>query len=127
MSTLFKALTHAKGAGSGHNGTAHFIAQRATAIILIPLTLYFLIAILCLVKAENYAAVGAWFANPVNSGLAIAWILTGFYHAALGVQVVIEDYVHCEKLKWLSVIAVRGLSLIFAAIAVVSVVRLALS
>lgn len=122
--SILKALKQAKGLGSGHNGTHHFIVQRVSAVILIPLVLYFFYAVLRLIGAENFYEVTRWFANPFNAGLLLAFVLTGFYHAALGVQVVIEDYVHCEKAKWLALIAVKGVCVIFAAIAVVSILRL---
>lgn len=126
MSSVFQALKRAKGLGSGHNGTHHFITQRTSAIILIPLVLYFLCALISLTEATHFADVIAWFGKPVNSALAIVFFLTGFYHAALGIQVIIEDYVHCEKSKWLALIAVKGFCLIFATIAVISILRLAL-
>lgn len=126
MSSVFQALKRAKGLGSGHNGTHHFIVQRTTAVILIPVVLYFLCSIISLVGAETFHEVLVWFRNPFNSGMAIVFFLTGFYHAALGVQVVIEDYVHQEPVKWLALIAVKAVCVIFAAVAVVSILRLAL-
>ena len=51
MSSVFQALKRAKGLGSGHNGTHHFIVQRTTAVILIPVVLYFLCSIISLVGA----------------------------------------------------------------------------
>ena len=125
--SILNALRKAKGLGSGHSGTHHFIVQRASAVILIPLVLYFVYAILALVAAKDFYAVTQWFANPFHAGLMLAFMLTGFYHAALGVQVVIEDYVHCEKSKWLALIAAKGICVIFAAIAVVSILRLSLA
>lgn len=125
--SILRALNKAKGLGSGHNGTHHFIVQRASALLLMPLVLYFAYAVVRLTGAEDFYAITRWFANPFNAGLTIAFMLTGFYHAALGIQVVIEDYVHCEKAKWLSLIAVKGACVIFAAIAVVSILRLSLA
>ncbi|SUO94955.1 succinate dehydrogenase, hydrophobic membrane anchor protein [Suttonella ornithocola] len=125
--SILTALKQAKGLGSGHNGTHHFIVQRLTAVMLIPLVLYFLYAIILLTGAKTFADVTHWFANPFNSGVLITFLVTAFYHAALGLQVVIEDYIHCEKSKWLLLIAVRGLGVLFAIIAVVSVLRLALA
>lgn len=125
--SILRALNKAKGLGSGHNGTHHFIVQRVSAVVLIPLVLYFFYAVVRLVGAPDFYAITQWFSNPFNAGLLLAFVLTGFYHAALGVQVVIEDYVHCEKAKWLSLIAVKGICVIFAAIAVVSILRLSLA
>lgn len=127
MSSVFQALKRAKGLGSGHNGTHHFMVQRTTAVILIPLVLYFFCSVIALVGADNFRQVAAWFSNPFNSGMTIAFFLTGFYHAAVGVQVVIEDYVHQEQAKWLALIVVKAVAVIFAAVAVVSILRLALA
>lgn len=125
--SIFEALKKAKGLGSGHNGTHHFIVQRVSAVILIPLVLYFLYSIIRISGAHSYHAVQEWFANPLNSGLVLAFMITGFYHAALGLQVVIEDYVHHEQIKWLSLIIVRGLCFIGALIAITSVLSLGLA
>lgn len=127
MSDLFKAMSQAKGAGAGGNGTRHFIAQRLSAVILIPLVLYFLYALIRLVHAKDYDQVLAWFASPAHSGLAIVFVLSGFFHAALGLQVVIEDYLHDERAKWSALIAVNATCLIGAAVTVVSILRLALA
>lgn len=125
--SIFRALKKANGLGSGGNGTHHFIVQRISAIILIPLALYFLIAVVALVRADGYVDVTNFFNNPFNSGLALAFVLTGYYHAALGVQVVLEDYVHTQNTKILALIAVNGVCVIGAAVAVVSILRLALA
>lgn len=125
--SIFDAMKKAKGLGSGHNGTQHFINQRVSAVILIPLALYFLYTIIGLTGVENYAGIKAWFANPFHSGLILAFMLTAFYHAAIGVQVVIEDYVHHEKIKWLSLIIVRFLCLVGALIAITAIISLGLA
>lgn len=125
--SILNELKKAKGLGSGHNGTHHFIVQRVSAVILIPLVLYFLYSIVRITGAHDYHAVQHWFSNPINSALVLAFVITGFYHAALGLQVVIEDYVHHEQIKWLSLIAVRGLCLIGALIAITSILSLGLA
>lgn len=124
MSAVLRALKKAKGLGSGHNGTHHFISQRVSGVILIPLVLYFLCSIISLVAAKGHIEVSRWFTNPINSAMVLAFVLMGFYHASLGGQVVIEDYVHCKKTKWLSLIVVRGVCIIFASIAFASIIRL---
>lgn len=125
--SILHALRKAKGLGSGHNGTHHFIVQRVSAVILIPLVLYFFYAVISLIAAKDFYALTQWFANPFHAGLLLVFMLAGFYHAALGLQVVIEDYVHCEKGKWLALIAVKGICAVCAAIAVVSILRLSLA
>lgn len=125
MSSLFQALTKAKGTGSAKNGTQHFIMQRTTALLLIPIVIYFLCAIVQLVHADDYGDVVEWFHSPFNSGISTLFIIIGFYHGILGLQVVIEDYVHCEKLKWASLIIIKFICLLFAAAAIISIIRLA--
>lgn len=124
--SILQALKGAKGLGSAHNGTHHFIVQRATAVILVPLVAYFFYSIAVLAHARDYAQVLVWFGNPLRSGLLLAFMVTGFYHAAVGVQVVIEDYVHDELLKWVSLIALRGACLIGASVAVLSIIKLSI-
>ncbi len=124
--SLFSALKKAKGLGSAHNGTQHFIRQRASAVILIPVVLYFLYSIIVAVGAHDLSAIHHYLANPFNTALLLTFMLIGYYHGALGLQVVIEDYVHDEKLKWLSLIAINGVCFIGALTAFVAILRLAL-
>ncbi len=124
--SVFKNLKRAQGLGSGHNGTGHFIIQRTGAVILIPLVLYFFWAVVALVGAKDYAAVQTWFGNPLNMGLSCAFVLLGFFQSAIGLQVVLEDYVHHETGKWLAIIAVKGLCLIGALVGVAAILKLGL-
>ena len=86
---------------SSQKGSAHFWAQRLTAVALIFLGLWFLISILLLDDLQ-YSAVSAWLSTPLNSILMILTFATLAYHSQLGVQVVIEDYVHGPKISVLS-------------------------
>jgi len=95
-------LATARGLGSAHTGTLHWWMQRVTAVALIPLSFWFIGLLDSCINA-SYQDTLAWLATPVNSFAVIAWILTVFYHAALGVQVVIEDYVGAEGLKILAI------------------------
>lgn len=124
--SVFKGLKQAKGLGSGHNGTQHFIAMRIAGGFLIPLVLYFFYSVVRLVGAENYQAVEAWFANPLNMALASAFVIAGFVQAGLGLQVVIEDYVHHEKLKYLFLIIVKFNCFIGILIGIASILKLGL-
>ena len=86
---LAKVLGH----GSAQQGTGHWWAQRLTAVALVPLTVWFAIVVLTLPHG-NFEMVSAWIAEPVSAILMILLILTVVYHSNLGLQVVIEDYVH---------------------------------
>jgi succinate dehydrogenase / fumarate reductase membrane anchor subunit len=76
----------------------HWRAQRLTAIILIPLCLWFIFT-LAGMTAVDHAAVSAWIKSPLNSLLLILFTLALFYHAQLGLQVVVEDYVGNDSLR----------------------------
>ncbi|MCP3999756.1 MAG: succinate dehydrogenase, hydrophobic membrane anchor protein [Gammaproteobacteria bacterium] len=93
-SPLGKFLGH----GSAKEGTGHFISQRLTAVALIPLTVWFVFALLGLSSLE-YANVIAWVAQPLNAILLVLLLGTLLHHSQLGLQVVVEDYVHTEWLK----------------------------
>lgn len=108
-------ISKARGLGSAKEGSHHWWTQRVTAIALIPLTLWFGIAIVMIPGAEYKQIVG-WISSPWNTVMLISTIIAVFYHAILGIQVVIEDYVHVEWMK-LSAILATKLILIFYALA----------
>lgn len=120
MRTPFSRVTHL---GTTHEGTGHFFAQRLTALANIPLTL-FLIGLIVSLMGKDHATVAAAFANPIVSGLMILTILSVCWHMKLGMQVIIEDYVHHEGLKLLAVIGNIFFALTVAGIAVASVLKL---
>ena len=104
-------LGQVRGLGSAKEGTAHWWAQRLTALALIPLVVWFVLSVIVMLGAEH-AAMVAWIKNPLVAIFLLLLILAGFQHAQLGMQVVIEDYVHTEWVKIAAVVAVK-----FAAIA----------
>ena len=86
-------LKRAKGLGSAKSGTGHFLWQRITAIALLLAGVY-LLGLLVGLSGVDYATARAVVANPVNATVLIAFLIAMFWHAKLGIQVVIEDYVH---------------------------------
>lgn len=92
-SRLRNPLKRARGLGSAKDGTGHFIVQRITAIALVVLSIYALGLIVWLI-GDDYASVRATVAHPCNAILLVAFCIAMFWHAKLGIQVVIEDYVH---------------------------------
>jgi succinate dehydrogenase / fumarate reductase membrane anchor subunit len=86
---LAKVLGH----GSARQGTGHWWGQRLTAIALVPLTVWFVVAVMGMPHG-NWHEVSAWVAEPLNAILMILLVLTTVYHSNLGLQVVVEDYVH---------------------------------
>ena len=121
--SLQSSLARVRGLGSAKDGTAHWWAQRLTALALIPLTVWFCVSVIAMSGADH-AAVTAWIASPLVAGLLILLIIATFYHAALGLQVVIEDYVHGEMTKIGLLLAVKALSIVLALAAVLSVLTL---
>ncbi|MGJ0515249.1 MAG: succinate dehydrogenase, hydrophobic membrane anchor protein [Methylomicrobium sp.] len=95
-------LTKARGLGSAKSGTAHWWMQRVTAAALVPLS-YWLIKLIDLSMSAPYAETRAWLASPLNTVGVIAFIAAVFYHAGLGLRVVIEDYVGREGCKIVSI------------------------
>jgi len=122
--SLRTPLGRARGLGSAKHGTEHWWAQRLTALALVPLSLWFVIALIANVGADH-AAMLAWVGHPVTAVLLVLLAVTTFHHAQLGVQVVIEDYVHTEWLKLASLIAVRGAAIVLGLAVVFSVLKIA--
>lgn len=119
-------LARARGLGSAKSGTAHWWMQRVTAVALIPLSFWLILFIQQLFNA-SYLEITQWLVSPVNFTLLIAWAFAGFYHAALGLQVVIEDYLSPE---WLKIVLVWMVKLFFTGAAIASLVfalRIAIS
>ena len=121
--SLRSPLGRVRGLGSAKDGTGHWWAQRLTALALIPLGVWFCASVIAMTGAD-YATVAAWASSPVVAGLLILLLATTVYHAALGLQVVIEDYVHHEMTKLLLILAVKAVSLVLALTAVLSVLIL---
>lgn len=113
-------LRQIRGYGSAKSGTHHFWMQRLTSIILLPLMVFFL-ALIVVLAGEGYAATLEILAKPYISLPLAVFIIVGVYHMQIGMQVVIEDYVHgaakvaCIILNNLFSWAV-GLAAVFAAL-----------
>ena len=97
--SLRTPLALARNHGSAHDGVHHWWQQRLTALALVPLLVWLICAVPMLAGAD-YLTVRLWLAKPWNATMAVilTWVL--FHHAWLGVQVILEDYVH---VRWLDV------------------------
>ena len=104
--SLRTSLGRVRGLGSAKEGTHHWWAQRLTAIALVPLTLWLVYSIVCMTTLDYIAAIG-WLQSPITSSLLILFVIALFYHAQLGMQVVIEDYVECEAFKITSIVLLK--------------------
>ena len=90
-----KLLTPLRILMSASEAVHHWWAQRLTAVVLIPLSLWFVYSLTTMYSA-NYETVTLWLNNTTNSLLMLFFILSLYYHAVLGLQVVIEDYVESD-------------------------------
>ena len=99
-------LSTARGLGSAKEGTSHFWWQRITALALVPLTIWFAVSLIMYTGAD-YDTVSQWVRSPFVNILLLLLIIAIFFHAQLGIQVVIEDYVHSEWMKLTAIIALK--------------------
>jgi succinate dehydrogenase / fumarate reductase, membrane anchor subunit len=118
-------LGRARGLGSARAGATHWWMQRLTALALVPLTLWFLCAMIRMLGASRDDVV-FWMSGPLPIVLMIALVIATFHHLQAGLQVVIEDYVHDDRLRIGSILLVKGLSLLLALACIISVLRLGL-
>lgn len=121
---ILSPLAKARGAGSAHHGSGHWLHQRITAVANIPLMLWLVWSVVHM-RGWEYADVTMWLAQPVNAILMILAVLSTFYHAVLGLQVVIEDYVHCEFSKIVSLLTLRLFFVAAGVAAIFSVLKVA--
>jgi succinate dehydrogenase / fumarate reductase, membrane anchor subunit len=117
-------LGRAIGLGSAKEGADHWWAQRITAIALVPLSLWFVSSVIAIVGAD-LETVQNWVSQPLPAILLILLLIATFYHVSLGVQVVIEDYVHTEFAKLGLVVVLRLLCFGFAVAGIFAVVSIA--
>lgn len=119
------SIGRVRGLGSAKGGTHHWLLQRFTAIGNL-LTVLWLAVSLVLLPDYSYAAVAEWLARPVPAVLMILLVVTTFWHARLGMQVMLEDYVHDHANKFACIAALNLVAFAGAAFGVFCVVRLAL-
>jgi succinate dehydrogenase / fumarate reductase membrane anchor subunit len=123
--SLRHPLAAVRGLGSAKEGTHHWIVQRITAVALMPLTVWFFVAALGTL-AGSYADARSFLAQPWNGVLMAAFVLCLFYHAALGLQVVVEDYVHTRGLEVAMQIGIKLISVFAALASLLAIVRISL-
>ena len=94
-------LSKVRGLGSAKSGSEHFWLQRVTAVANIPLVLFFLVSLIANAGGDH-ASVTAFLGSPIIAIVMILLIVSGVFHMRLGMQVIIEDYVHSEGIKILA-------------------------
>ena len=117
-------LGRVRGLGAAKEGVGHWWAQRVTAVALVPLTLWFVVSLIALIGADHASFI-AWVRQPLNVILLTLLLAAGFHHLQLGLQVVIEDYVHCEAVRIASIIAVKFVVVLLGLGGIFSVLKIA--
>ncbi|HZR35070.1 MAG TPA: succinate dehydrogenase, hydrophobic membrane anchor protein [Nevskia sp.] len=121
---LRSPLSQARGLGSAKDGVHHWWVQRLTALALIPLSLWFVFSV-ARYHVADYPTMMAWIHNPYVAVGLVLYFIAVFYHSALGVQVVIEDYVGTEWLKIASIVLMKLAHFVFGAAAIFAVLKIA--
>ena len=117
------ALSVVRGAGAAKDGTRQWWAQRVTAVALVPLGVGFVVMMLALL-ASDYHGARAALSHPVTAALWILFAVALFHHAQLGLQVVLEDYVHSRGLKIIAIVAIKFAAMALGAVSIVSILRI---
>lgn len=115
-------LSRAYGLGSAKDGASHWWMQRLTSVALVPLTLWFGFSLASLGEL-SHATVVSWMREPATAVLLVSLLIAGCYHAALGLRVIVEDYVHAAAVKVGMIVAVELGSFLLGLIGVVAVMK----
>ena len=122
--SLVTPLKKARGLGSAKDGTHHWWQQRVTAVALVPLTLWVVFSVAAM-AGEDYETVLSYFSSPFNVAMYCLFLFTAFYHAVLGLQVVIEDYIHHEGLKIGALMGMKFALILTGIMSIFAVIRTA--
>jgi len=118
-------LKNVRGLGTAKTGTEHFVNQRLTATALVLLGIWFIVFVLSLLGAD-YAAATVAVAKPWNAVLLVGFLIASFWHAQIGLQVILEDYVHNNLLAVALQVSVKFIAALGAIVSVIAVARIAL-
>ena len=122
MPELRSPLSKVKGLGSAKDGTTHFWRQRLTALLLIPLVLWIGFSLAAL-PADHATLVG-WIEQPWVSVTLLLLVIVTFYHAQLGLQIIIEDYISSHARRTAMLLLINLSCLLLGTIGVVSVLKI---
>ncbi len=125
QSSFRTPLSRARGLGSAHDGVGRFISERATSVALAPLSLWAVYAALKL-GHTGYDGAVVFLQSPVNAVLAALTVFVSALHMKMGMQVIIEDYVHLPRSKLPALLLNSGVCWLAAALGVFSILKVAL-
>ncbi len=110
---------------SGH-GSGHWLILRITSIALLPLTIWFVVSVISLSKADH-AQLLEFFKSPIHAGLMALLVAFSFYHAALGLQEVVEDYVHAKVTKSATLLVLNISLLLLGGLTLTAIIKMHLA
>ncbi|QNK00824.1 succinate dehydrogenase, hydrophobic membrane anchor protein [Dyella telluris] len=122
---LRNPLKRARGLGSAQSGVSHWWMQRVTATALVFLSIWFVVTVLGALHSD-YATARGIIAKPWNALLLVAFVLAMCWHAVLGLQVVIEDYVHTRWKEVALLVLVKFIAVLGTLATLMAVLRVAL-
>lgn len=126
MATSFRTpLARARGLGSAKEGVAHWKLQRITSVSELILEIWFVVQLVRMF-GSSYDEWVAWFTSPINASLMAVWMVSVFYHTKLGLQVVVEDYVHGRAMKIALLLALNLVAFGLAGASLVSIITISL-
>ena len=118
-------LARARGLGSARSGLHHWWHQRVSAVAMVGLVSWIVVLLFSLVDADYQTALNM-LAHPVNATVVVLFIAVGLWHASLGLQVVLEDYVANEGVRLIAILAVKMAASVIAVLSILSVLKVAL-
>ena len=110
--------------GTAGGGVHHWWVQRLTAVALVPLSIWFVTSLI-LLAGSDHARVTAWISNPIVAVFLMVTLISMFYHLKLGLQVVIEDYIHAEPTKVVCLLVNKFGNTVLALSCIFSVLKVA--
>lgn len=122
--SLRTPIKRARGLGAAHSGTGHFWLQRVTALALLPLSLWFVVALATRLIHADASSLSQWLHQPLVALALAAFIVALFAHARLGVQTILEDYIHSEVRKIIALLTLNLLVIGFGAASLMAIFHL---
>lgn len=107
---------------SSKSAVNHYITQRLTAIVLIPIAVWFIVVVFKISKADSLAELGEQLLSPFNMITAILFVIAALYHGLLGIKEIVTDYIHCSTLKKVLVSSLVLITIISAIAGIFSLV-----
>ncbi|HEU5047018.1 MAG TPA: succinate dehydrogenase, hydrophobic membrane anchor protein [Rickettsiales bacterium] len=123
-SELRSPLAKVRGLGSAKAGTGHFIGQRVTALMLMPLTWWFISCMLRMAIQPGGQTPAQWLSSGFNAAAMVVMLGALFYHMKLGLQTIIEDYVHCHCIKIAALLINYFVMIAFGVVSILAVLKL---